>query len=114
MNFKPDEFNCKCGKNKMDRDFVNKLNEARIISDIPYVITSGFRCKRHNKAVGGTFTSSHMKGLAVDISAKNSRQKFLIVKGLMQAGFTRIGIGENFVHVDDDKEKDKKIIWSYE
>ena len=98
----------------MDRDFVNKLNEARIISDIPYFITSGYRCKRHNKAVGGTSTSSHTKGLAVDINAKNSRQKYLIVKGLLDVGFTRIGIGKNFIHVDDDKKKDKKVIWGYE
>jgi len=113
MNFKPNEFNCKCGKNKINFDFVNKLNQARIYSDFPYVINSGFRCRKHNKEVGGSETSSHLKGLAVDIRAETSRSRYLILKGLIKAKFNRIGIGENFIHVDDDKEKEQNLIWRY-
>jgi len=113
MNFKLDEFNCKCGKNKMDKDFLSKLNQARIISGIPYIITSGYRCQRHNKAVGGKSTSSHMKGLACDILADTSRKRSLILSGLIKAGFTRIGIGYNFIHVDNDKNKSQNVVWLY-
>lgn len=53
------------------------------------------------------------KGIAIDLQAKYSRQRFLIIRGLIEAGFTRIGIGENFIHVDDDKDKDQRVVWHY-
>lgn len=31
----------------------------------------------------------------------------------MEAGFTRIGIGQNFIHVDTDPDKQQNIIWTY-
>lgn len=36
-------------------------------------ITSGYRCPRLNKAVGGSPTSAHVAGLAADIVPQNSR-----------------------------------------
>lgn len=33
----------------------------------PIIVTSGYRCPALNKAVGGSPTSDHMKGCAVDI-----------------------------------------------
>lgn len=37
------------------------------VPDIPLYINSGFRCNKHNKAVGGSKNSQHTKGRAADI-----------------------------------------------
>lgn len=112
--FQMNEFACKhCGKNEMDRDFIHKLDEARNTAGVPFVITSGYRCEEHNEAVGGSPTSSHMKGHAVDISCTDSRTRWLIIGALFEAGINRIGIGENFIHCDDDPKKPSEVVWLY-
>lgn len=39
-------------------------------------ISSGYRCPKLNKLVGGSSTSSHMEGSAVDIYVKGDMEKF--------------------------------------
>jgi uncharacterized protein YcbK (DUF882 family) len=96
----------------MDANFLYKLNYARHLAETAFVITSGYRTIAHNKAVGGSKTSSHLSGLAVDISARNSLERLRIIQGLIDAGFTRIGIGNNFCHVDLDTSK-SDALWLY-
>jgi len=113
-NIEKEEFDCPCcGKNNMDEDFLFKIIAARIIAEIPFVITSGCRCVLHNSdpKVGGSPTSSHLKGIATDIYCDGSRSRYIILKVLLAVGFHRIKIGKNFIHVDDDKTKSKKVIW---
>mgnify|MGYP000044741057 FL=1 len=113
--FKAKEFQCKCGcnTNGIEQSFVDKLTQAREIAGIPFVITSGYRCAEHNKAVGGVAGSAHTTGWAVDISAGTGEQKFKIVKALIDAGFTRIGVAKTFIHVDMDSTKPSPTIWLY-
>jgi hypothetical protein len=42
------------------------MDEVRRLLGRPILITSGFRCKKVNEAVGGTAKSAHVKGHAVD------------------------------------------------
>lgn len=98
--------------NLMDIDFLEMLDEARTVAGIPFVITSGYRTEEWNEIVGGTSDSSHMKGCAADIACASSRDRFLILCSLVEAGFDRIGIGEDFIHVDSDWEKSAAIIWT--
>jgi len=115
-NFTLDEFDSpdKIGSgNNMQEDFLKKLDKAREIADIPFIITSGFRTQEHNKKVGGVDSSSHTKGWAADISCRESRNRFIIVKALIEAGFTRIGVARTFIHVDSDPDKAPKVIWKY-
>jgi len=110
--FTDEEFKCPCcGQNWVDKEFKESLNIARGISQTPYKINSGCRCKEHNKAVGGTSTSSHLEGIAVDIKC-NSATRLKILKGLITAGFKRIGIAKTFIHVDSDTQK-SKVSWTY-
>jgi hypothetical protein len=44
----------------------------------------------------------------------NSTQRYATLKGLFLVGFSRIGIGKNFIHVDDDSEKAMKVVWLYD
>ena len=97
----------------MNVDFLAKLDEAREIACIPFNINSAFRTPEKNAEVGGKINSSHLRGLAVDISATDSRTRFIILQSLIAAGFTRMGIADSFIHVDDDKEKSPNVAWTY-
>ena len=99
-------------KTNMDVNFLCKLDEARECAGIPFIINSAYRSPEHPLSISNP-TSSHIKGLAVDISAKDSRQRFLILESLMHAGFTRIGIAGTFIHVDLDIDKSQNVIWTY-
>jgi len=111
--FKLSEFDDAPGTGKnMKKQFLTKLDKARAIADVPFKITSGYRSKETNKRVGGVSTSSHLKGLAADISCKDSSTRQKIISGLIKAGFTRIGIADTFIHCDTDKDKNDAI-WLY-
>lgn len=97
----------------MNVNFLAKLDEAREIAEIPFIINSAYRTKEHNKKVGGKPNSSHLKGLAVDIKATDSRTRFLVLQALISVGFNRIGIAKTFIHVDDDESKSKEVAWLY-
>jgi uncharacterized protein YcbK (DUF882 family) len=97
----------------MDLDFLSKLDDARELAGIPFKINSAYRTPEHNAKVGGKPNSSHLKGLAVDISATDSRSRFIVLEALMRVGFNRIGVAKSFIHVDDDKEKSERVVWVY-
>jgi uncharacterized protein YcbK (DUF882 family) len=97
---------------KMKDCLLSKLDKARDIADIPFIITSGYRTKKHNDEVGGSPTSSHLYGWAVDIAVVDGLSRITIVKSLLDVGFVRIGIGRTFVHVDCDPNKQKSM-WVY-
>ena len=43
------------------------LEPLRVAMNRPIHISSGYRCEKLNKAVGGVYNSQHLKGQAVDI-----------------------------------------------
>ena len=114
-DFKTEEFDCKCGcgKNNINSIFLQKLQRARTYAGIPFIINSGCRCYTHNKNVGGVATSEHLSGEASDIRSRNSVERFKIVDAAICAGFRRIGIGKEFVHVGDGKDKPQEVLWLY-
>jgi len=110
--------NCGCGTDSIAKVLLAKLTEARVLAGIPFILTSGCRCKKHNKVEGGSDTSSHLSDeeiecTAVDIATHSSHARFKILEGLIKAGFTRIGIGKNFIHADIDTSKPLEVSWLY-
>ena len=97
----------------MDSCFLEMLDKARDIAGIPFKINSGYRTLEHNAKVGGVNSSSHTRGLAVDIACNESRARFIIVSALKDAGFNRMGISNSFIHVDSDSDKAQNVIWTY-
>lgn len=97
---------------KMDKDFLAKLDKAREYAKIPFVINSAYRSPDHPESIKNP-SSSHIKGLAVDIKATDSRTRYRVLDALMSVGFNRIGIANTFIHVDDDKDKSSDVIWTY-
>ena len=100
-------------EDNMSTGFLAKLDKAREYAGIPFNITSAYRSVEHNSKVGGSPNSSHIKGLAVDISVTDSRTRFKVLEALINIGFNRIGIASNFIHVDDDNDKTKEVVWDY-
>lgn len=78
-----------------------------------FTITSAFRSQSYERSKGRKGTSSHCKGLAVDISTRDSHTRFKVVTACILAGIPRIGIGKTFVHVDIDETKAHPIIFHY-
>jgi hypothetical protein len=116
-HFQPDEFACKCGCGKgyaqMEPEFLDKLDRAREYASTPFTLTSAFRCINHNITAGGKPDSAHRFGWGVDIKCIDSRFRFLIVNGLIRAGFDRIGIAPTFIHADCDPNKPEWVLWTY-
>ena len=100
--------------NKQQKESLRKLavEILQVIRDEygkPIIVTSGFRCDKLNKAVGGAKNSQHTKGEAADIrsvsdSIKDNKEIFDLILRLQKEGKIKFGqlIDEynyNWVHV---------------
>ncbi len=59
----------------------------------PIRVSSGFRCKALNKAVGGVPTSQHQKGEAADLNngVTENKKLFLLAKKMIAEGELKVG-----------------------
>jgi len=96
----------------MDATFLQMLDDARGIAGIPFTINSGYRTKEHNEKVGGVSNSSHLVGKAADIKVGNGNERYIILNALIKAGYKRLGVGQTFLHCDNDETKPNSI-WTY-
>ena len=113
-NFRVREFICPCcGAEGIKDDLVFHLQMAHDLlpAHSVMIITSGYRCEKHNRESGGIEGSAHIEGLAADIKCENSSYRFLLVNALIKVGFKRIGIYDDFLHCDLDEHKPQKVIW---
>ena len=115
-NFSRHEFECKdgCGADNINPNLVAKLQKVRDRLGMPMKITSGVRCEKHNILVGGDTNSSHLEGnaTAVDIACDNSSLRYQLISCLISV-FNRVGIAEDFIHVDIDPDKPAGVVWTY-
>jgi len=115
-NFKIDEFKCKGNlkgcKCEMPEDVYKNIQELaenlQIIRDElqePIKINSAYRCENHNRKIGGTSKSQHIKGKAADIVVKNLTPDEVAnaLDNLQKGGFIRsggLGRYDTFTHID--------------
>ena len=70
-HFNAREFRCSCGKSHetlIASELVNKLETLyTALNCSKIIVTSGYRCPEHDKAVGGTSSGQHTKGTAADV-----------------------------------------------
>ena len=112
--FKDDEFErVACSRSRIKDDSLRRLDRAREISGIPFILTSAYRSPEYEKAHGRSGTGAHTLGCAFDIRCNDNHERYLIVFGAIAAGFTRIGIGSTFVHLDDSETHPHPRIWLY-
>lgn len=122
-NFSRWEFVCKCGcgANNINPLLVQRLESMRRLFGRGITITSGCRCKQWNTKVGGEAHSSHLveidgqarTGLAADIACFTSTTRMKLLMAALTVGFERVGIGENFIHVDTDRSLPQDVCWVY-
>ena len=98
---------------QMQPEFLQKLDEARHIAGVPFIINSGVRSQAWNQRVNGSKGSSHLTGWAADIQATTSNRRYLVLSALIRVGFRRIGIADTFIHVDMDPDKPQNVSWLY-
>jgi zinc D-Ala-D-Ala carboxypeptidase len=114
--FKAKEFACQCcGKENINSELVEKVDKLRGLYGLPIKVTSGYRCPDHPLTVSRP-TSSHAKGLAVDIAARTSRERYMLLELIFKHQlFKRIGISgiDKFIHVDVDQDKSDQVVWLY-
>lgn len=71
--FKKSEFTCKCGcgLNNISLNIVKIADDVREHFNNRAIVTSGTRCAKHNKEVGGVLNSRHLIGHAIDMYVEN-------------------------------------------
>lgn len=107
-NFKSTEFDCHgfgcCCETTIDLELVDILQEIRNHFGKSVTINSGFRCKTHNKAVGGASKSKHLSGCAADIRVSEVAPSE-VAKFAESIGVKGIGLYADFVHIDTRENK---------
>lgn len=105
---------CPHGKKEdIDQGLVNSLERLEHVLGHELTFSSGYRCQACNAAAGGVKNSAHMRGLAVDILASSSADRYHLIYCAVTQGFARIGIGRNFVHLDIDLSLPQHVVWLY-
>ena len=110
-NFTRNEFQCSCGcsAQMVDEMLVQKLQTIRTVYDVPLKITSGYRCVKHNAAVGGAKSSKHLYGIAADVKDPTGKLNPVALAILASNAFGGVGVywygTAAFVHVDVRKTK---------
>ena len=120
--FKASEFICShTGTEKMDQDFIDKLNKLRDTYNKPITISSGYRDSTHpveaikKDPKGG----AHVSGKAADILIER-KNAFELLSLALLIGFTGIGVnqkgGARFLHLDtleNSPTRPRPTMWSY-
>ena len=86
-HFKEREFVCKCCgqlppavRENIVALVDNVLDPAREQFGGPVVVNSGYRCPKHNLAVGGVVNSQHMMGEAADLCCADNKRLAEIIE----------------------------------
>lgn len=108
-SFKPTEFDCKGnGEYWHHPKALDMLQALRFDIRKPLVINSGHRSAEHNAKVRGVWNSQHREW-AADIST-NGHNRAELARAAIRAGFTGIGFGSTFLHVDP---RPWFVVWRY-
>jgi hypothetical protein len=91
------------------------LDQIRNSLGKPITISSGYRCAEYNRTIPSSRnTSSHIKGLAVDIKCTSSRQRYELLNIIVpKRECRRIGEADTFLHLDIDESKPQDVWWRY-
>jgi uncharacterized protein YcbK (DUF882 family) len=117
-NFNKSEFDCKCGCEMPEEVFLEiqklacQLQHIRDFVRKPIKINSSYRCKTHNKSIGGVSNSQHILGKAADIQVTDisPSEIYKTIDNLTEHGhILQGGLGKynTFTHYDIRKTKSR-------
>lgn len=102
-NFTSNEFDCHgkgcCSETLIDAKLIEYLQKIRDHFGAAITINSGYRCEKHNSAVGGAKLSKHKFGQAADIVVKGVAP-LKVAQYAESIGILGIGQYPTFVHID--------------
>jgi len=102
-NFSRAEFRCKdqCGADHINMMLVQILQAVRDHFGVPVTVSSGVRCARRNKKVGGAKHSQHLLGNAADIQVAGVAPKTVAAfAASLMPGWGGVKPYATFTHVD--------------
>lgn len=106
-HFRSSEMDCHCQSREctvtyVDTDLIDALELLREKVGAPIVVTSGYRCSSHNRAVGGKPGSVHMTGKAADVLCEGVSVDTIRYAAESIPAFDDGGIGryDSFTHLD--------------
>jgi hypothetical protein len=77
----------KCSsENKRNKRNTLKIQAVEYLGGLGIVVSSGYRCKELNVAIGGAKTSRHMTGLAVDFTVPRYGNPLTVAKAIRDSG----------------------------
>lgn len=102
--FNEKEFACRCcgelppfARENTEALVCQVLDPLRECFGRPIYVSSGYRCPRHNREVGGVTHSQHMKGEAADIRCADNRLLERLIEN--QGKYDQLIIYPTFLHV---------------
>lgn len=115
-NFVTSEFRCKCGKahsTLISTELVNGLQRlVDVLGASKAIITSGYRCPAHDRAVGGNGAGQHTKGTAADVIFYDKQGRAISSKivsckaqDLGFGGIANIDSSYTYTHLDVGERK---------
>lgn len=120
-NFAYHELTCShTGENRMDPEFMDKLQTLRTRLGEPIILTSAYRSPTHPVEATKEQPGTHSLGRAVDIACTGPRA-YKILDLAFGCGFTGIGVSMKgdrgrFLHLDDVINSARILrptVWSY-
>lgn len=99
-------------------ELLRKLVEMEMLLERKVDINSGVRTKRWNnilrkRGLKAVLNSAHIHKYAADIRIHSSQERMEVLEAALEVGFSRIGVGKTFVHVDVDPDKPQETLWTY-
>lgn len=111
--FNPSEFpKCSpsCKIDDMNEEFLLKLDACRRLAGVPFRLNSAYRSKSYEFFRLRSGKSMHCSGRAVDIRCTDVISRYKIIAAASLCGLNGIGIGKNYIHLDD---RETPMIWHY-
>lgn len=115
-HFKDAELACKhCGVNLCTQQLLDALEQFRALVGKPVMVDDAYRCKVHNKAIGGVSDSQHVDGTAADIRVEGLSGGQLEKLASSCDKITAIGRSDNppYIHVDVRPVTVGRVLWAY-
>lgn len=107
------EFDCsETGQNRMEPEFLERIDELRRRCGFPFVINSGYRAPEHSIERVKLSPGFHSQGIAADVRVRGGWERGKIIEEAVHLGFKGIGVAEKFVHVDL-RDSEDLIVWVY-
>jgi zinc D-Ala-D-Ala carboxypeptidase len=98
----------------MSWDLIDRLDRMREDCGFPFIVTSGYRTRKHNEEIGGEDESDHLTGNAADIAVHDGYERYMIVKSAYKHGVRRIGVKKDCIHLGNRYSNPQDVMWTYD